>query len=1030
MRRSRWRGRRSASPSTRSDPSMGYPHLPDASAIGASAAVTASSVTKMAISRVFIGLSFRFVDCPRSPIGRAAFAWPLWQYYGAAKTVGGWPKERYHRSLGLSSLQFRLLGPLEIVADGRALRLKAAKQKTILALLLLHRGEVVSVDLLQEALWGDHPPPTAATALQGYVSQLRRLLEAGEVGGASLLVTRSPGYLLAALPEQVDFARFEQLVESGRDALATGEPGRAAALIAEGLALWRGPPLADFSYEQWAQSPIGRLDEQRLAALEDRIEADLAAGRHGELVGELESLIAEQPLRERLRSQLMLALYRGGRQAEALEAYQAARRALVEELGIEPSPELQRLNHSILNQDEVLIAPPLAALDRGAIVIPRPATPLVGRERELQELVELLTTGGVRLLTLTGPGGVGKTRVAVELALRAADDYSGGVCFVDLSAVRDPVLVLPAVEEAVEPDDVGEAVAETCGADRLAGHIGERKLLVVIDNLEQAIEAAPELAALVASCPNLKLLVTSRELLRVQGETDYPVPPLAEAEAVRLFCQRAQMETTEEIAELCRHLDNLPLAVELAAARAKALSPKQILARLPQRLDLLSGGRDADPRQRTLRATIAWSYDLLSGEEQVLFRRLAIFSGGCTLEAVEKVCDGDLDALQSLVEKSLLRFSNERYSMLETIREYAADMLQQSEEQAAAAERHADFFLEFAEREGTELHTFRGSESQDRIEAERPNLRAALAELVTSGQGESALRLLGSLWVFWFVRGYLHEGRRLSELALSAHPQGAPPQRVDALWGAAKFSLFLGDLDDAASRAEELLALAEDCEIPRGIAVGTEIRAMVALERGDLQRARALFAQSAELARETRDSFLLGSVANNFGDLELREGNFEAARELFEESLAVGRAQGDQLRILTSLANLGMARIELGELQQARSDLINSLKMAVALGYVDAAAYALLGLGLAERDPRRAVVLIGASDSIFEHVDTPILEYEGGLRQRRLSSICAEIGDEASAKLLLEGRGMPLNDAVEYALVPRENNPSAGGRGI
>ena len=644
--------------------------------------------------------------------------------------------------------------------------------------------------------------------------------------------------------------------------------------------------------------------------------------------------------------------------------------------------------------------PPLKTISNTNL--PRPASSFVGREHELCELLARIEEGS-RLVTLTGPGGSGKTRLAIEAATTLVSEYRAGVFWIALASLRDPALVT-------------ETIAQTLGAKNgLADHIGEREMLLLLDNLEQVVEAAPELSSLLERCPNATLLVTSRELLRVQGEIEYTVPPLVEAEAVSLFCERAQTAASDEITELCRRLDNLPLAVELAAARTKALSPAQILERLSQRLDLLRAGRDADPRQQTLRATIEWSYELLSSEERQLFARLSVFSG-CTLQAAEDVADADLDTLQSLVEKSLLRFSAERYWMLETIREYAGERLEQSGEADAASRRHAQFFLEFAEREGPALRTFRQPELLERIEDDRANLRTALVELVTSRQGESALRLLGSLWIFWFARGYLREGQRLSELALSSDSQAAPSTRVDALWGAAKFSLFLGDLDDAASLANELLALSERHAISRGVAIGTEVLAMVALDRGESERARRLFARSAQLARETRDSFLLGSVANNFGDLELREGNFKAAKDLFEESLAVGQAQGDQYRILTSLANLGFARIELGEVQRARSDFAESLEIAVELDHLEAVGYALVGLALRERDPRRAAVLIGAADAIFEELETSIYDYEGGLRDGRLASICREIGDAASAESLLEGRGMPLKDAVEYAL--------------
>ena len=322
--------------------------------------------------------------------------------------------------------------------------------------------------------------------------------------------------------------------------------------------------------------------------------------------------------------------------------------------------------------------------------LPRPASSFIGRERELREL--LATIRSARLVTLTGPGGSGKTRLALEAAATLVPSYKAGVFWVGLASLRDPALV-------------SETIAQTLGAKNgLAEHIGERELLLLLDNLEQVIEAAPQLSALLSACANLNVLVTSRELLRVQGEVEYAVPPLASPEAVALFCERSRLEPSEEIAELCVRLDDLPLAVELAAARAKALSPRQILERLSQRLDLLEGGRDADPRQQTLRATIDWSYDLLSEEEQRVFRALSVFAGGCTLDAAEEVCGADIKTLQSLVEKSLLRFSDERYWMLETIREYARERLDEAGETDALARRHADYHLALLEERPSFAH--------------------------------------------------------------------------------------------------------------------------------------------------------------------------------------------------------------------------------------------------------------------------------------------------------------------------------------
>ena len=384
--------------------------------------------------------------------------------------------------------------------------------------------------------------------------------------------------------------------------------------------------------------------------------------------------------------------------------------------------------------------PPLKTISNTNL--PRPASSFVGRERELAEILARIE-GGVRLLTLTGPGGSGKTRLAIEAASTLVPEYKAGVFWVGLAALRDPALVT-------------ETIAQTLGAkDGIAEHVGERELLLLLDNLEQVVEAAPELASLLERAPNLTLLITSRQLLRVRGEVEYPVPPLAEPEAVSLFCERAQMEPSEAIVELCSRLDDLPLAVELAAARTKALTPGQVLERLSQRLDLLRGGRDADPRQQTLRATIEWSHELLSAEERRLFTRLSVFAGGCTLDAAEEVCDADFEILQSLVDKSLLRFSDGRYWMLETIREYAAERLDETGERAELCQRHAEFFTRVAEAEPRT----RNADLVAELAEDEGNFRAALAFAGGGRDPDLMLRLAGALWRFWWIRDQDEEAR-------------------------------------------------------------------------------------------------------------------------------------------------------------------------------------------------------------------------------------------------------------------------------
>jgi predicted ATPase len=396
--------------------------------------------------------------------------------------------------------------------------------------------------------------------------------------------------------------------------------------------------------------------------------------------------------------------------------------------------------------------PPLKTISNTNL--PRPVSSFVGREREVAEVASLLRSG-LRLVTLSGPGGSGKTRLAIEAASESVGDFPEGVFWVGLVTVRTPDLVT-------------ETIAQTLGAkDDLAGYIGAKRLLLVLDNLEQVIDAAQGLAALLGACPNLQVLTTSRELLRVQGEHDYAVPPLTSSEAVVLFCARAQLEPEPPIPELCARLDNLPLALELAAARTRAVEPAQLLERLAQRLDLLKGGRDSDPRQQTLRATIEWSHDLLTREEQQLFARLAVFIGGCTLEAAERVVGAELDTLQSLVDKSLVRASNRRYWMLETIREFAAERLEESDDAGALERRHCEFFLDLAEE--IELRSRREEQAPlfERLDAENANLRQAVDW--TRGQGESVLelRFALALWVYWYARGYISEGRRWIEDALA-----------------------------------------------------------------------------------------------------------------------------------------------------------------------------------------------------------------------------------------------------------------------
>ena len=544
----------------------------------------------------------------------------------------------------VTELEFRLLGPLEVLAGGDRVPVPGAKERSLLALLLLHAGRVVSADRLLAELWGERLPEDPANALQTRVAKLRRAL--GQAGARGLLASRRPGYVLEVAPEQVDVHRFERLLaEARRTAVTAGASGR----FEEALALWRGPALADFANEGFAQAEIGRLEELRLVAVEGRLDTELAAGNHAELVGELEALAAAHPLRERFRAQLMVAMYRSGRQADALAAYRAARAVLAGELGIDPSPELRQLEQAILVQDPSLAAPEPLAGPAGNL--PSRLTSFVGRRADLERVQRLLA--GRRLVTLTGPGGVGKTSLALAAAA-AAGRHRGGVWLVELASLADPSLVATVVAGALELRDTLGGVAGQAPLpplERLVQFAQEGDRLLVLDNCEHLVQACAELAeTLLRAAPGLRILATSRERLGVPGEALWPVAPLelpgealspealAGFDVVRLFLDRAaavrpgfalDAATAPAVARICRRLDGLPLAVELAAARVRSLPVTEIAARLDDRLALLTGGpRTAASRQQALRATLDWSYRLLAEPERRLFSRLAVFAGG------------------------------------------------------------------------------------------------------------------------------------------------------------------------------------------------------------------------------------------------------------------------------------------------------------------------------------------------------------------------------------------------------------------
>jgi predicted ATPase/DNA-binding SARP family transcriptional activator len=894
-------------------------------------------------------------------------------------------------------VQFRVLGPLELVGEDGPLELGAGRQRTLLLALLLHRNEVVSSDRLIEVLWGERPPASAPKLVQGFVSTLRRVL------GDGRLVTRTPGYLLRVEAGELDAERFESLVGEARAA----PPARSVELLADALALWRGAPLPELRYADLAQPELARLDALRHTALEQRFEAELALGRHREALPELERLVAEEPLRERPRAQLMLALYRSGRQADALAVYADGRRTLVEELGLEPGPALRELERQILAQDPALDLEPRRADAPGNL--PVPATPFLGRTREVGDVAGLLSRPEVRLLTLTGPGGSGKTRLALQVAAGLGERYPDGIWWVPLAALRDSELV---------PAAIGQALG---ARGDLAARLAGRSLLLVLDNFEQVVDAAPELAGLLAAAPGLDLLVTSRESLRVTGEQQYPVPPLEPDEGIQLFLARAHavepalQAEAADAAEICRRLDALPLALELAAARVKALSLAQIRERLERRLPLLTGGaRDLPQRQQTLRATIEWSHELLGPAERRLFARLSVFSGGCTLEAAEAVAGADVDTLQSLVEKNLLRHAGERYRLLETIREFAGERLAESGEAQDLERRHAEHFLALAEEAKPHVRGVNAGAWLDRLETELDNLRAALDRM----DAEFVLLLAGSLSQLWYIRGHAAEGRRRLEAALAA---GGPPTaaRADALTTAAVMALALGDAEPGLRRAREGLDLNLRLGDDSSVAYAVFVLAHGAADTGDAAEAERLFADSRRRFGELGDTHLVLLASFNLAQVVESSGDAERARALHRETLRQARDQRDPHLVALSLVHLASFASDDGNVDDALAMLRESVAAFRERGDrvgIEQSLAAFASVLARAGSLRTAARLVGTCEELRERIGSDSIPGVAVMNRETVATVRGSLGDDALAEELARGRALTVDEAIELAL--------------
>ncbi|HET7338872.1 MAG TPA: BTAD domain-containing putative transcriptional regulator [Candidatus Dormibacteraeota bacterium] len=1112
-----------------------------------------------------------------------------------------------------------MLGPLEVRRDQETLALGGAKQRALLAILLLHANHVVSRERLAELLWGEEPPTTADHVIEVYVSQLRRALEP-EGAPYKLLVRKPAGYVLQVPASEIDTTQFASLVESAK----TVGPAEAAAQLERALEMWRGPALADFAGESFALSEAARFDELRLYAIEERIDAELKLGHHARLIGELHGLVEQHPLRERLCGQLMLALYRSGRQAEASDVYQKTRERLVDELGMEPGPELQDLLKRILQQesglaateasaaslpsgmmtflltdvegstrrwdrnpaamqqameihdavlgrainahggmqvesgregdsilavfrratdavacgvevqaslasqrwpegadvhirvaihtgeaelrgghyfgptvyrcarllatgfgDQILLTqathdvvvdtlsggvglrdlgrhrlrdlerperifqvtgaglrsefPPLNSLDPRRHNLPISPTRFIGRESELAEISDRLAAH--RMVTLVGPGGTGKTRLALQAAADNIDRFADGVWCVEFASVREPDLVPQTVAEALGVrEEAGRPLIRT-----LLDRWRDRKFLLVMDNCEHLIPAIVRLAdELLRSCEHIRLIATSREALRVNGEAIMRVGPLAEHDGVSLFVERSAaaevgFRMTEEnapvIAQICRRVEDIPLAIELAAGRSRMMSPAEILARLQESFSVLAGGsRSFEGRHETLSTAIDWSYWLLSDEEQRLLRSLSVFFGGFTLDAAEAVFGESerptLELLGQLIDKSLVAAqampdSSTRYVLLETVREYAHHKLRENDEHADAHTRHARYFaaLVDASRAGIIGPARRGW--VQRLSTEIDNIRMVF-ELSTLPTRE-ILAMAAGLGDFWEARAAYTEARAQLDAALALDLQPSP-ERADALQAAGLVAWAQGDQAAATGYTTEALRLSRNFGDRKEEALCLQQLAQVATQEGDFDRARPYVMEAVEIAASGGFQQIQALCEWRLGFIALFTGDLDGAKKHYEASLAISQLIGDPEMMGNAHQMLGIVAHREGRLPEAESQLRASLDLQRTEGSLRSIANlleALAAVAADQHNAERALCLGGAAEGLRKSIGVVSASPLHVEISERLHSLR---NTPESERAWSSGITMSRDEAIAYALKESIAEPAKSGR--
>lgn len=915
---------------------------------------------------------------------------------------GSSPEETWH---------FGVLGPLRVRHGDAEVDLGSPKQRAVLGLLLLAAPQPAPVEVLVEEIWGDSGPSDPTRSLQVYVSALRRAL-----GCPESIRSEAGGYRIDLRRGRLDATIFEESAAQAADLLVARDPRAAADRATAALAQWRGEPWQDLRDVARLAADAARLDRLRLDTEIVAARAALDCGRHRQVVSLLEGAAQRHPFDETVRELLMLALHRSGHRVRALEVYAQGRRRLREETGLEPGARLRDLHAAVLADD-----PALAVEDaelRSRRHLPAPVTSLVGRDRELSTLAAALRAH--RLVTLTGPGGVGKTRLAAAAAYRAAVDFPDGVWFVALDAVTDPATVAQAIADAVGLEAPEEIVSA------LHAWAGERRALLVLDNLEHLLDTAPLLGSLLAAAPELRTLATSRVRLQVYGEHVVALEPLPGPDAVRLFADRAASVapwfdpgTGEEVSRLCDALDRLPLALELVAARADRFGLAQMLDQLGERLGLAADGpRDRSGRQRSVREAVAWSVRLLEPGPAHAFARLGVFSGGFTQEAAARIVDPTV--LPDLVRASLLVEERGRWRMLETIRAYALELA--AEELPELREAHAAWCLDLAAAGSIGLNVDR-RRWLDTLRVETPNLRAALAHLAEVAESDSPtgtrlLRLAVDLGTFWYRTSPGSEDVEWLSRAVDAAPQASALLRARARYAQAICRAEQGSCEPALELCHQALAL-----LPVGEADSWRARVLNSIagltrDLGRSHEALSLMKESVALRRALADPALgllvpLGNLS--MGALDV--GDTRLAREALTEAVAV--AGEDDLELAICQAHLANVEIAEGDADAAATLLATAIPVLRKEGEryrLVECLDSLAALAVLRGGAEEAAVLVAAADRALSEDGARLVPADQRLRELRVGPAVAALHDDVRDAARAQGAALDLGAALDRGI--------------